>query len=854
MKKHHKIKLIAASVALAVSFGASAGLGGLNVQSHLGEPFSGSITVTGDEAQALLKGGKATVSNSNLRTSVHKSGDKAVVTIRSNKAIKDPVLIFQVGAGSQSREYTAIIDPAGYSGKTDGSSRARSESASNSNSSSDNNSYHSQFDRQAARDRINRAIQNGNQSEAGRKEAAKKDKNNTNKAAQAQPSKQQQQPAARANGTEIRYGKQHLVRQGETLTEIATKIRPQGMTVEQTIQALVNANPGVFIGKDADRMLAGKVLYIPMHGDMKSTASKSAQVKPPVQESNKPQTQGSSEKAGNTTAPAVAPKETPVENTKVENKKEDKKAEPVQETKPENKPAVTAASAPEQNKAEAGAASAEQVKVLPEPDASSAAVNAEPQEISQAKADVEARIASAVATEKQQQEEAVSEDSGLWRWLLIGGATFAGLFLLLFLLGKRKKSAVAPTSVVGAINEDEQDEDDLDISIEDDVFPAAAAPQLQPQPQAVVPQTVVEAPKPEEDGLEIEDDFDDEVFFNEPTPVAEPAQENVDLDLNELDNTQASIVSSAVTIDEETEKRRDIDWDTVESTESVYEPEPENPYQHVAVVMEDRAAEVETVEAEAAHEEETPYVSSFVAPSVSDDLSEAQPQAPEEEPIPFDVEVEEPKLETIDAVVEAEEVEAKSEESEEGWDFFAEEPKAAKAIEPFPELGAQEETSSEVEVADIQEEVLAEVETADKQADSSEEALDFVIEEIEQPQTEADTQPFEIKQDEPLSFQDGEDFSIENTQEASADETIEWENLGVEDTADSSNEHSGFDSGFISESVGMTAPLEAKYDLAKMYVEIGDPDAARETLTELLDEASGEIRDKAQALMNELNA
>lgn len=840
MKNHHKIKLIAASVALAVSFGASAGLGGLNVQSHLGEPFSGSITVTGDEAQALLKGGKATVSNSNLRTSVRKSGDKAVVTIHSSKAIKDPVLIFQVGAGSQSREYTAIIDPAGYSGKTDGSSRARSGGESSSNSSADNNSYHSQFDRQAARDRINRAIQNGNQNETVRKEAVRKDKNNTNKPVQtqAQPSKQQQQSSVGANGTEIRYGKQHLVRQGETLTEIATKIRPQGMTVEQTIQALVNANPSVFIGKDADRMLAGKVLYIPMHGDMKSTASKPAQVKPPVQESNKPQAQGSSEKAGT----ATPPKETPVENTKVENKKEDKKAEPVQEAKPETKPTVTTAGTQEQNKAETGAASAEQVNVLPEPNASSATANTEPQEISQAQADVEARIASAVATEKQQ-EEASSEDSGLWRWLLIGGAALAGLLLLLFLLGKRKNSAVAP--VAGAIDQDDQDEDDLDISIEDHVFPAATAPQPQPQ-------VVAETSKSEEDGLEIEDDFDDEVFFNEPAPVAEPDQENVDLDLNELDNTQASIVSSAVTIDEETEKRRDIDWDTVESTESVYEPEPENPYQHVAVVMEDRAAEVEAVEKEVAHEEEAPYVSSFVAPSVSDDLSEAQPQAPEEEPIPFEVEVEEPKSETIDA--EAEEVEAKSEESEEGWDFFAEEPKAAKAIEPFPELGAQEETSSEVEVADIQEEVLAEVETADKQADSSEEALDFVIEKTEQPQPEADVQPFEIKQDEPLSFQDGEDFSIENTQEASADETIEWENLGVEDTADNSNEHSGFDSGFISESVGMTAPLEAKYDLAKMYVEIGDPDAARETLTELLEDASGEIRNKAQALMNELNA
>ena len=841
MKNHHKIKLIAASVALAVSFGASAGLGGLNVQSHLGEPFSGSITVTGDEAQALLKGGKATVSNSNLRTSVRKSGDKAVVTIHSSKAIKDPVLIFQVGAGSQSREYTAIIDPAGYSGKTDGSSRARSGGESSSNSSADNNSYHSQFDRQAARDRINRAIQNGNQNETVRKEAVRKDKNNTNKPvqAQAQPSKQQQQSSVGANGTEIRYGKQHLVRQGETLTEIATKIRPQGMTVEQTIQALVNANPSVFIGKDADRMLAGKVLYIPMHGDMKSTASKPAQVKPPVQEGNKPQAQGSSEKAGT----ATPPKETPVENAKVENKKEDKKAEPVQEAKPETKPAVMTPGTPEQNKAETVAASAEQVNVLPEPNASSATANTEPQEISQAQADVEARIASAVATEKQQ-EEASSEDSGLWRWLLIGGAASAGLLLLLFLLGKRKNSAVAP--VASAIDQDDQDEDDLDISIEDHVFPAATAPQPQPQ-------VVAETSKPEEDGLEIEDDFDDEVFFNEPAPVAEPAQENVDLDLNELDNTQASIVSGAVTIDEETEKRRDIDWDTVESTESVYEPEPENPYQHVAVVMEDRTAEVGT---EPQYEEEAPSVSSFAATpvsSVSDDLPEAQPEAPEEEPIPFEVEIEEPKSETID-VVETEEAETKSEESEEGWDFFAEEPKTVKAIEPFPELGVQEETSSEVEVADIQEEALSEVEAADKQADSSEEALDFVVEETEQPQPEADTQPFEIKQDEPLAFQDGEDFSIENTQEASADETIEWENLGVEDTADSSNEHSGFESGFISESVGMTAPLEAKYVMAKMYVAIGDPDAARETLTELLEDASGEFRNKAQALMNELNA
>ena len=60
-----------------------------------------------------------------MRAAVRKSGDKAVVTIRSSQAIKDPVLVFQVGIGAQSREYTAIIDPAGYDSKDAASVRTR---------------------------------------------------------------------------------------------------------------------------------------------------------------------------------------------------------------------------------------------------------------------------------------------------------------------------------------------------------------------------------------------------------------------------------------------------------------------------------------------------------------------------------------------------------------------------------------------------------------------------------------------------------------------------------------------------------------------------------------------------------
>ena len=81
--------------------------------------------------------------------------------------------------------------------------------------------------------------------------------------------------------------------------------------------------------------------------------------------------------------------------------------------------------------------------------------------------------------------------------------------------------------------------------------------------------------------------------------------------------------------------------------------------------------------------------------------------------------------------------------------------------------------------------------------------------------------------------------------EASDDDVIEWESVNF---ADDDKEV-----GFISESVGMTAPLEAKYELAQMYIEIGDPDAARETLNELVDEANGDILEKSKALLAEIS-
>ncbi len=820
MKKHYKIKLIAASVALAVSVGASAGLGGLNVQSHLGEPFSGNITVTGEEAQALFNGGKASVSNANLRTSVHRAGDRAVINIRSAKAIKDPVLIFQVSTGSQSREYTAIIDPADYSVKGDSTPRVRQELPP---------AYASQqIDRQAARERINRALRSGNASADVANNTRKEGiDNKKSKNAQTQP-KQTQNAASSVQG-EPRYGKRHLVKQGETLTEIATRIRPQGMTVEQAIQALVKANPGVFINKNADHMLAGKVLNIPTQFDMKQAAAKQAAEKPLVSDKQQPQTAAASKASSEKSEAAKT-------NASAENKagenKAGEEAKSNKEAKFEQQPAQVTASAPHGATQEQAASSVGTEEVLQPGIAEQTAAS------ETAKSTPEAQVEEALAAQQNSaaQSEAVeesSEDGGLWRWLLIGGGALLALLLLLKALGKRKAAAVAPVVPVPSAGYDEEDDD---ISFAETVIADEAKPEQFVQAKAV--------PAEEPDGLSIEDDFDDEAFFVQPNAAKEAAEDEININIDDIDDKHVGIVSSAVTVDEETEKRRDLDWDSVESTESVYEPEPENPYQPVSVVIEGRHQEEAAEEPDnTAHLQQFDGVQSNFGTSSHDaneETKEADASVGEEEysytepavaeevsDLEFDYEASDAsEVQQQEQTVGAEDVKG-VEEAEEGWDFFSEKIET-QPIEPLPEFTTSEQTSSEKLNED--------------------EALEFASVDTAADETVAE-EPFEIKQDEGIIFQESdEDFGLADSQGNEVEETIEWENL----TVDEEVSKSALDSGFISESVGMTAPLEAKYELAKMYVEIGDPGAARETLQELMEEATGDILDKTKALLAEL--
>ena len=660
------------------SLSASAGLGGLNVQSHLGEPFTGSITVTGEEAQALLNGGKATISNGNLRAAVRKSGDKAVVTIRSSKAIKDPVLVFQVGVGAQSREYTAIIDPAGYDSKDAASVRTRPATESQSSEPTRNAQQPATKNNKAA----------GNQVTQVRKDVQRK------------AEKKQVQTASAKNDTAARSGRQHLVRTGETLIAIASSIRPQGMTLDQTIQALVNANPDVFIDNNANRMLAGKVLNIPNRSELQRLAT-SAPAK----------TNTATEKANETVNATEAKTEKPVVQPEAQTEAQVKDAGVNTQQQEE----VKQASAEQTEQAASAAVNESAASTVPASDIQEAMASSDAQE--------NVVASESVATTDSIAEQTEGESNGnLWKWLLAGGAALIAAWLLLKAAGKRKDELeAAPVSRM-----------DEEKAVQKDVAASAAA----------VAATKVMPSEKTQDGLLIEDDFEDDVVINE---VEESSNiDDVKLDLGKIDNSQAGILSGAVTHDVETEQRRHADWDNIESTESVYEPEPENPYQPVSVVMPERKEEQANTFAE------------------------------------FD-------------------------------------------------LAAEKKVSES----------------------RNEEPLEFTVETPEA--SDGHALPFEIKQDQDLQIQ-GTKEEVEKEEAASEfvieEGALEWGAEDVSVAADKSNS----ERGFVSESVGMTAPLEAKYDLAKMYIEIGDPEAARETLQGLIEEAEGDILHKAQKLMKELGA
>ncbi|HFC6347645.1 TPA: FimV/HubP family polar landmark-like protein TspA [Neisseria lactamica] len=962
MKNNRRIKLIAASVALAASLQAHAGLSGLDVRSNLDEPFSGSITVTGEEAKALLGGGSVTVSEKGLTAKVRKLGDKAVITVSSAHAVRDPVLVFRVGAGAQVREYTAILDPAGYSPKA-GPAFSNNGAA---------------------------AAPAENQSAKAPRKAGKKDAADTLSKAGAQ------------HGKPAHNGKTHTVRKGETLKQIAAAIRPKHLTLEQVADALLKANPNV---SAHGRLRAGSVIQIPDFSKIKAETPKKIKPEPTPPKTAKPQAApvpSETPKPAVAAKPAGKPAPAPAETEMPASAKHRPEAASVpSETpepagKPASAPAGTEMPAPAKHRPETASVPSE----TPEPAAESApqeaaasATAAEPagEIAAEPVAEPAGEVAPEPVAEPAGQVSAEEETEsglfdglfgGLYTLLLAGGGAALIALLLLLRLARTKRARRTEESALAEGAESGPDgasDDGIEITFSETEIPTAS--ETAPQPDGNAPLALDEEA---EQTLSAEQTFD----VGADTPSG-----HIDLDFDSLETAQNGIVSGALTRDEETQNRENADWNTVESTDSVYEPETPNPYNPVSIVTDTpepdfaegrpETAGADSDDIPAGHEEATPAQSfsgtqapsglagflkgsspetilektvgevqtpealhDFLKVYETDTVSDNAPETPDFHTAaddlsalmqPFETPAEEFKAPAVEENT-AETVAETSDFHTAADDLSAlMQPFETPAVEEFKAPAVEENTAETVAetpdfhtAADDLSALLQPFETPafekfeapaieEKAAETVAEMPDFhtvaddlsalmqpseapAVEEnvtetvaetsdfhtvaddlsaLLQPfgapaveentaETVAETPDFHTAADDlsalmqpfetPAAEEKAAEITLEtpdsNVPEADAlpdflkdgeKETVDWSISLAEE-----NIPSNAGTGFASEAAGSDTPAEAKYDLAEMYLEIGDRDAAAETVKELLEEAEGDVLKRAQTLAQEL--
>ncbi|HEZ6663743.1 TPA: LysM peptidoglycan-binding domain-containing protein [Neisseria meningitidis] len=868
MKNNRQIKLIAASVAVAASFQAHAGLGGLNIQSNLDEPFSGSITVTGEEAKALLGGGSVTVSEKGLTAKVHKLGDKAVIAVSSEQAVRDPVLVFRIGAGAQVREYTAILDPVGYSPKTK-------------SALSDGKTH---------RKTAPTAESQENQNAKALRKTDKKD-------------------SANAAVKPAYNGKTHTVRKGETVKQIAAAIRPKHLTLEQVADALLKANPNV---SAHGRLRAGSVLHIPNLNRIKAEQPKPQTAKPKAETASmpsEPSKQATVEKPvekpeakvaapeAKAEKPAVRPEPVPAANTAAS------------ETAAESAPQEAAASAIDTPTDETGNAVSEPVEQVSAEEETESGLFGGSYTLLLAGGGAAlialllllrlAQSKRARRTEESVPEEEPDLDDAADDGIEI---TFAEVETpatpepapkndvndTLALDGESEEElsakqtfdvetdtpsnridldfdslAAAQNGILsGALTQDEETQKRADadwnaIESTDSVY----------EPETFNPynpvEIVIDTPEPESVAQTAENkpetvdtDFSDNLPSNnhigtEETASAKPASPSGLAGFLKASSPETILEKTVAEVQTPEELH---DFLKVYETDAVAETAPETPDFNAAA--DDLSALLQPAEAPAVEENVTETVaddlSALLQPFETPDVGETAAETVAETP---DFNAAADDLSALLQPAEAPSVEENITETvAETPDFNATADDLSALLQPS-EVPAVEENITET---------VAETPDFNATADD----LSALLQPSEVPAVEenaAETvaddlsallQPAEV----PAVEENAAEITLEtpdsNTSEADAlpdflkdgeEETVDWSIYLSEE-----NIPNNADTSFPSESVGSDAPSEAKYDLAEMYLEIGDRDAAAETVQKLLEEAEGDVLKRAQALAQEL--
>lgn len=214
----------------------AAGLGQLTISSGIGEPLKAEIellSVTSAEKASLkaniapkatyaAQGLERPASHKNIKVEIAKSANgKNVLKLRSNNPITEPFLDMLVEVewetGRILREYTVLLDPPGY----------------------------------------NREITTG-QIDTPMIESESKATDTVAPIKEKKPlSNTTQAPVGAAEAED------YLTRRGDTLSKIARRMKPEGVSLDQMLIGLFEANPEAFSGENMNRLKVGKILQPP---------------------------------------------------------------------------------------------------------------------------------------------------------------------------------------------------------------------------------------------------------------------------------------------------------------------------------------------------------------------------------------------------------------------------------------------------------------------------------------------------------------------------------------------------------------------------------------------------------------
>lgn len=259
LKTDKKTKLLkVAAIAMAMAFipflGHAAGLGKIAVYSALGQPLKAEIevTATADELsslQAKLASADAfrqadveynpVLSSLKFSRGFTERNGHRYIQVTTDRPVNEPFINMLVemnwASGRLVREYTFLLDPPDLGSAT-----------ANAPVSPPPVPLVADNAQPAKSDRVDPIKENA-PSEVSRQSTKL-----------SQPS-----PAISAKTSAAANGKSHKVRTGDTLGKIAAQTRPEGVSLEQVLVALLHSNQEAFDGGNMNRLKAGKILAIP---------------------------------------------------------------------------------------------------------------------------------------------------------------------------------------------------------------------------------------------------------------------------------------------------------------------------------------------------------------------------------------------------------------------------------------------------------------------------------------------------------------------------------------------------------------------------------------------------------------